>query len=189
MLPSLEEIKKKRLRLGLTQRKLARTLGISQSIIAKIEAGNVSPSYSITKKLFDYLEGLEVSKVGRARDVMSKEPLFILSHSKVKDAVNLMLKYGFSQLPVKDDKGFVVGSLLEKSITRKLLSLQEPSKLFEKRVEEIMDEPFPMVGESTPLSLVANLLQYFQAVLVVNNGKVKGIITNSDIITSITKKD
>jgi len=183
LLPPIEEIKKKRIRLGISQRKLARTLGISQSIIAKIEAGNVSPSYSVVKRLFDYLESLEMNRVGKAKDVMTRDPIFVNSHDKVRDAVNLMLKHGFSQLPVKDEKGFVVGSILEKSITKKILS-EEPSKLFEKEVREVMDEPFPMVSENTPLTLIATLLQYFQAVLVVNHGKVEGIITNSDLITT-----
>ena len=44
MLPSLGEIPKKRKELGLTQSRLALSAGVSQSIIAKIEAGSVEPS-------------------------------------------------------------------------------------------------------------------------------------------------
>ena len=39
MLPSLDEIAKKRKMLGLTQKELARMAGVSQSSIAKIESG------------------------------------------------------------------------------------------------------------------------------------------------------
>jgi len=56
----------KRKELGLTQSKLAASAGVSQSIIAKIEAGSVDPSYSVVQRLFSALEraGVESPRVG-----------------------------------------------------------------------------------------------------------------------------
>ena len=62
MLPDVKEIKRRRKALGLTQKKLAMLAGVSQSVVAKIESGNVAPSYSIVKRLFDVFE--EMSKQG-----------------------------------------------------------------------------------------------------------------------------
>jgi len=59
MLPSLDEIAKKRKMLGLTQKELARMAGVSQSSIAKIESGKIDPSYNKVKAIFDVLERME----------------------------------------------------------------------------------------------------------------------------------
>lgn len=56
MLPSLDEIAKRRKLLGLTQKQLAKIAGVSQSFIAKIESGKIDPSYSKAKAIFDTLE-------------------------------------------------------------------------------------------------------------------------------------
>src|SRR5208282_3870818 len=68
MLPSIEEIGRRRRLLALSQKELANSLGVSQSMIAKIESGRISPSYLKTKAIFDMLEGLE-----RKNEVKAKE--------------------------------------------------------------------------------------------------------------------
>ena len=62
MLPKLEEISKRRRVLGLSQKQLARLAGVSQSLIAKVEAGKTEPSYLRTKSIFDTLEKLQGRK-------------------------------------------------------------------------------------------------------------------------------
>jgi len=59
MLPQLQEIPRRRRNLNLTQKDLAVMAGVSQSMIAKIEALKVNPSYEKTKRIFDVLEELE----------------------------------------------------------------------------------------------------------------------------------
>ena len=62
MLPKLEEISKRRRVLGLSQKQLARLAGVSQSLIAKVEAGKTEPSYLRTKSILDTLEKLQGRK-------------------------------------------------------------------------------------------------------------------------------
>ena len=45
----LNEISRLRKQLGLTQAELAKLSGVSQSLIAKLEAGKIEPSYSKAK--------------------------------------------------------------------------------------------------------------------------------------------
>ena len=59
MLPPIDEIERRRKSLGLGQRQLAKIVGVSQSMIAKIETGRINPSYLKTKTIFDLLESLE----------------------------------------------------------------------------------------------------------------------------------
>ncbi len=48
-----------------------------------------------------------------------------------------------------------------------------------------MDDPFPQVGEDAPVSLVANLLRVYPAVLVHRKEKVAGIITKADLLKTL----
>jgi predicted transcriptional regulator len=48
--------------------------------------------------------------------------------------------------------------------------------------EELMEEPFPQVNEDAPLSLISNLLQIYEAVIVTRKGVPGGIITKADLL-------
>ena len=54
-------------------------------------------------------------------------------------------------------------------------------KAREVKVKEVMEEPFPTVPPDATLPIIIHLLQRYQAVLIVERGEVKGIITNTDI--------
>jgi predicted transcriptional regulator len=49
MFPQLEDIAKKRRRLGLKQAELAKLSGVSQSLVAKLESGRIDSSYTKVK--------------------------------------------------------------------------------------------------------------------------------------------
>jgi transcriptional regulator, XRE family len=55
MLPTIEEIGKMRKNLGISQKELARTCGVSQSYIARMEKGSINPTYDKIRKIYDYL--------------------------------------------------------------------------------------------------------------------------------------
>ena len=55
MLPSIEELRKMRKNLGISQKELARISGVSQSYIARLEKGSINPTYDKVRKIFDYL--------------------------------------------------------------------------------------------------------------------------------------
>ena len=59
MLPKIEDIKRRRKILELTQTELAKMAGISQSLLVKIEAGRVSPTYDKAERIFLALESIE----------------------------------------------------------------------------------------------------------------------------------
>src|SRR5881398_2260839 len=103
MLPTLDEIPKRRKALGLTQSRLAELAGVSQSIIAKIESGSVDPSYSIVKRLVETLEKQSVDTARpRVSEIMSRPVISVSKTQLVREAVDLMRKRGYSQLPVFD---------------------------------------------------------------------------------------
>ncbi|MDG6899642.1 MAG: helix-turn-helix domain-containing protein, partial [Nitrososphaerota archaeon] len=65
------QLKKVRNQLGYTQGRLAREAGVSQSIVAKIEAGSVDPSYSTIAAISKALSSGSSRNVRKAGDVMS----------------------------------------------------------------------------------------------------------------------
>lgn len=182
MIPSLDEIPKRRKQLGLTQSGLARLAGVSQSIVAKIESGRVDPSYSIFKKLLDTLERQSVQIVRpMVSDIMSRPVVSVSRMQLVRDAVELMRKKGYSQLPVVDgNRG--VGSISEKTILDRAAKGQSFDSLLNYRVRDIMDSPLPVVNDDTPLDLVLGLLQGNYGVLVSKGENTIGILTKSDLL-------
>src|SRR3989304_2247180 len=101
----ITQIKKIRKHLDLTQSQFAQKIGISQSMIAKIEAGRLDPTYSYVKKIESVINSLTKHEEKEARDIMIKK-------------IKLMNKNEFSQLPVLQ-AGKVVGLVTESSILEK----------------------------------------------------------------------
>ena len=182
MLPSLGEIPKKRKELGLTQSRLALSAGVSQSIIAKIEAGSVDPSYSVVQRLFSALERAGVESPARRVDELISRPVVSVARTQlVRDAVDLMRRRGYSQLPVFDN-GRCVGSISEKTILDRAARGESLESVLTLKVREIMDSPLPVVNSDTPLDLVLGLLQTNYGVLVSKGENLVGILTKSDIL-------
>lgn len=184
MLPPIEEIGRRRRLLSLSQKELAKLSDVSQSMIAKIESGRISPSYLKTKSIFDTLEGLERRNELKAKDISHGKVIGIQLHDAVSRGVKVMRETGFSQLPVFDG-GHVVGSLTEKVILEKLVSAPKPEEVSKQPIEKIMEEAFPTVNDETPISMVSALLSYEPAVIVAKRGKVLGIITKADLLKVI----
>ena len=186
MLPSIEELKKRRIKLGLSQRKFASYLNVSQSTITKIENKKLSPSYELVKKAFDILDSFGSPQIGLAGDIAIKKVVSVQDNDIISKAVQILQQHGFKQLPVRDKENHWVGSISERSISNRLLKVANPKLLMSREVSEVMDEAFPMIAEDTPISIAIPLLQHFQAVLTTKKGRVTGIVTNADLVRMIS---
>lgn len=177
------EVKKIRSQLGLTQNQLAKEAGVSQSLIAKIEAGNIDPSFSTMVSITRALRTRMNLRSKKVREVMSSPVVFVQPYTTVKKCVELMKIKGISQLPVLSN-GRSVGSITETQVLSLIGSSQNPEILLERPVSACMQGPFPQVGSDTPVEAVTPLLSFFPAVLVVSEEKVEGIVTKIDVISS-----
>ena len=186
MLPSIDELKKRRIKLGLSQRKFASYLGVSQSTITKIENRKLSPSYELVKKAFDILDSFGSPQIGLAGDIAIKKVVGVQDNDTISKAVQILQQHGFKQLPVRDKENHWVGGISERSISNRLLKVANPKLLMSREVAEVMDEAFPMIAEDTPISIAIPLLQHFQAVLTTKKGRVTGIVTNADLVRMIS---
>ena len=181
MLPSIDEVSKKRKIMGLTQQKLARLAGVSQSLIAKLESQKIDPAYTKVKAIFDALERLQTETEVRADEVLHNEVVGIQKSDPVSKAVQMMADYGYSQLPVFNGE-HAIGSISEKTIIGKVSAGKDLNQVSKFQVSDMMEEAFPQVGEDAPLPLISSLLQVYPAVLISTKGKIVGIVTKADLL-------
>ena len=185
VLPELEEIKKLRVALGLSQKELAGLSGVSQSLVAKIECGNTEPSYQNIKRIYEVLQDEMRRKEPEllVGDICTKRLVSVTLKTLASDAKKLMIGHNISQLPVIE-KGVAVGSIRESTILD-YIGQKDSRDLSDIHASAIMSEPFPQVDENTSIRLVRLLLQYSPAVLTTKKGKVTGIITKADLLKVI----
>ncbi|MFX1474121.1 MAG: CBS domain-containing protein [Promethearchaeota archaeon] len=188
-IPSNEELQKLRRKAGLTQAELALRVGISQSLIARIERGQVNPSLTTLRKILEIIEK-EREIHYRIRDLIqwkrrtSKIPLlvWVSPEDKVRRAVHLMKRHGVSQLPVIKEN-VSVGSVSESTVIRQLMS-SDPNTVFAQSVQEIMEPPFPTIRIDESIESAFKLIaKGGEALLVIAKGRPVGIITKIDVIS------
>jgi predicted transcriptional regulator len=185
-LPIPEDLKKFRLKVGLTQTKLARRAGVSQSLIARIEAGDIDPRLSTLRKILTALKAKEITPGLCARDIMKYPVVHAKPEDTMAGASRLMEENDFSQLPVLDN-GIQLGSISEAQLVSEIASEKDFTKISNKPLEEFMNDCFPMVSKNLDVATVSKFVEANPAVLVVDKGKVVGIITKTDIIKLMYK--
>ncbi len=166
---------------GLSQADLAGLAGISQAHIAKIEGGKVDPRLSTVNRILLILtKERDIVKCG---DIMNRKIMSAKPDEPVKKIIATMKRFAISQMPVFQGKR-VIGSIKEGTIIKHM-----DRRLNMLEAKDIMDEPFPIVSSSDTIDLLSPLLDFHQAVLVSERGKIVGIITKSDLIkASISEK-
>jgi len=103
--------------------------------------------------------------------------------TSVRVALSTITSFDISQLPVVLD-GECVGSLTEGVL---MATIIEDPELLDRPVESIMQAPFPVVDSHLNADEAARLLtRENPAVLVRDNGELKGILTRYDVVRDLT---
>ncbi len=179
MVFDISQLKKVRKKLDLTQHQFAKEIGISQSMVAKIESGKLDPTYSYVQKIENRINRLTKHEEKEARDIMIKKIISTKPEEKISHVIKLMNKHDISQLPVID-KGKALGLVTESSILEKNLEDVKDSK-----VKDFIVESPPIISKETQLSVISSLLKYYPLVLVSEKGKLKGLITKADLLNHL----
>ena len=181
-IPSPEELRSRREALDLRQTEVARRAGISQSMVARIEAGSVDPRVSTLNKIIAVLNSAEPKKV-TAGQIMHTPVLAVPPQASISQALELFEKNNVSQLPVIE-RGAPVGCISE-SVIVKALGQQRLHPAHPVLVRDFMEPGFPTVPPDMDVETVINILQQNHAVLVTEGRLVRGVITKHDLITLI----
>jgi predicted transcriptional regulator len=181
-LVSGEDIRMLRKRRGLTQKEVAEKAGVSQSLIARIENNTVDPRLSTVRKILSVLSLINGGKT--AEGIMHSPVIAVKITESVRRAVELMKKHDVSQIPVVNG-GRVVGSVQESTIMNRITRSGNLRRFFSESVYTIMEEPFTTVKPSMRVEDVLKFLTAgHHALLVTDRGKLEGIITKIDVLSS-----
>jgi len=182
-LPTPEDLKKKRIELGLTQSDLAKRAGVSQPLIARIEMSDVDPRLSTVSKILTAFDEVKKEQQIVAKDIISSPVIHVHPKQPLEEAVQIMNANGFSQLPVIEN-GVPLGSLSEGVVVR---TIAVKKSLVGIIVADLMEESFPTVPQTASVLTVSHILERSPAVLVMEKGAVTGVITKSDIMKIVNE--
>lgn len=176
MVFDIKQLKKIRLKLGLTQNQFSREAGVSQSMVAKIESGRLDPTYSKVEKIESALNRLANVESKFAEDFMNRKIISVRPRKKVSGIIEIMNKKSISQIPVIEGNK-VIGIVTESSILSK--NFETVKNLF---AEEIMENVPPLLDKKAGLKIVKQLLQHYSLILIQEKRKLIGIVTRADLI-------
>jgi predicted transcriptional regulator len=176
----INQLKKIRKELNLTQQQFARKARVSQSLIAKIESGKIDPTYSKVKKIELALNSISLNDEKKAKDIMTSKLISVPPNAALNDIISLLNKHAISQvLVIQNNK--VSGIIYESCLLNKM---QDP-KFLVLKANELMVEAPPLVSEESSLSVISTLLKFYSLVLVSKKGNICGVITKADLLKSL----
>lgn len=176
---------------GISQKRLAKMCGLSQSTIARIETDikSINPSYSTIYTIIDALnttsKRTEIDKILRKRayEIMHRRIVFVKPNNTVQEAIDLFTDYDFQQLPVLDSIRRVVGTIYQKDLLT--IATLSPELVKRRIVGSVMKAPLPQIDKATEIIKIKPILENWDAVLVVEGGKAIGIVTIYDILKNV----
>lgn len=142
----------------------------------------------------------------KTRDMMTKDVITVSPETSVRDVAALLVKHKISGIPVVDKDGKVLGIVSEGDVLRKRIAPKAPDTLsilgtmicydgmkeyqeaFRKMgantAVEIMTEPVIAVDVNDDICKVGEVIlnHHIKRVPVMENGKLTGIISRSDLV-------
>ncbi len=180
-------IRATRKNLAMSQKALAKLAGMSQSTVARVESDivDLNPSYKtiyeITEALSNYAAG-GAQKGGllgkRAHEIMHRNLVSISPNDSAEKAMTIMKSNDYSQLAVFTKSKKVIGTITQKKLLE--ASTQHPD-MRRVKVRDLLEAALPQVDKDTPLAKIKSMLENWDAVLVVEDGKIVGVITIYDV--------
>lgn len=107
------------------------------------------------------------------------KPMCIHRDKTIWDALQLMVENDFSQLPVVDSQGKLLGIISEQSIVRKYRLIGRSVSLLDLTVDHCQTTP-DVLPPSEDLFKALDLLKNVSAIIIVDNGEPCGILTDYD---------
>jgi CBS domain-containing protein len=108
-----------------------------------------------------------------------RAPRTVTLNTSVREALAIMRNYDYSQLPIVDDQGYIKGMISEQSIVNTYFDLNGSLNLLELKVDHCQQEALT-ISLKRDLFDAIKLLESAFAVIVEDNNKPVGIVTNFD---------
>lgn len=120
---------------------------------------------------------LPISQLIEGRDA----PLCVQQNMLVKDALRLMMKHGYSQLPVVNRDGHYVGVISERVVAHTYFLLGGNVPILQLTLDHCLERVDPLTLEDDLLEACDRLRDDEFAVVIVDDHKPVGIITSNDL--------
>ena len=111
---------------------------------------------------------------------MRRDPVVAEPGERLGTALERMKRRGYSQLPVVE-AGMPVGSISERLVLDRLEAGASLDAIRHETVRRLMGPGFPTVDPATPRRVLVDLLRAQDAVLVVQAGRLQGLVAKSDL--------
>jgi cystathionine beta-synthase len=174
---------------------LGKTLGPDDVIVVVIPdsgRGYLSKLYDddwMADHGFVRAQGATVEAVLEAKGTRLPSLVHVHPEESVRTAISILDEYGVSQLPVVKAEPPVALAEMVGSVTDRLLlerTLHRP-EAFDQPVSSVMEPPMATIGQGETVDQVAERLQAFPAVVVLDGGRPVGIVTRSDLLTFLER--
>jgi cystathionine beta-synthase len=174
---------------------LGRTLGPDDVIVVVIPdsgRGYLSKLYDdgwMADHGFVRAQGATVEAVLEAKGARLPNLVHVHPEETVRTAISILDEYGVSQLPVVKAEPPVALAEMVGSVTDRLLLERtlHRSEAFDQPVSSVMEPPMATIGQGETVDQVAERLQAFPAVVVLDGGRPVGIVTRSDLLTFLER--
>lgn len=145
--------------------------------------------------------GAKVSIVGstmRLKDLATKSVITLAPSDSIDRATSLMEEHGFHHLPVVDETQSPVGMVSDRDLlsaagwlsSRDRIDPHDGTVIGPRQVREIMSKPVHTLEPSESLETAASLMlnEKIGAVAVAFDGRLEGLVTESDFLTCYTSE-
>ncbi|RMH85677.1 MAG: cystathionine beta-synthase [Actinomyces sp.] len=122
----------------------------------------------------------------RRRDI--PELVYVQPHESARHAIDLMRTHGVSQLPVaKGEMPLAAAEVMGAVNELRLMDMVFDSPaVLDKTVEDVMGPPLPTIGIGQPVALAVEMLDTCSALLVLDGGRPRAVISSSDLLSFLT---
>ncbi|MFT5202046.1 MAG: cystathionine beta-synthase [Candidatus Aldehydirespiratoraceae bacterium] len=134
-------------------------------------------------------EGPVVADVLGSRRDGVPELLYVQPHQTVREAAQMMSEHGVSQLPVaKNEMPLATAEVMGSVSELRLMDLAfDTDAVLDKTVEDIMSPKLRTIGSGQPVALAVEMLESCSALLVLDGGRPRAVISSSDVLSFLSK--
>ena len=121
----------------------------------------------------------------KAKDIMTENVLTVHRSAPIYDAIQILVEHEITGLPVVDDTGSMVGIISEKDMLKELYDVEDKGG----HVEDFMTRIVTTFDHDDSVLEICDcfIRSPFRRVPILEDGKVVGIISRTDIINYILK--
>ncbi len=136
-------------------------------------------------------DGPTVGDVLDQRDRDNPPLIYVRPGSSVRDAVRTMRDAGVSQLPVAKGDMPIAAAEVMGSVTelRLMESTFEDESVLDKPVDDVMGAPLPTIGAGQGVELAVEMLEHAPALLVLDGGRPRSIVSRTDVLLFLSPGD